>query len=203
MSNSADQEMKLTPSISIAIAPPRWLDDYAAGAGPFGDVEARMAFVIGAARLNIERGGGPFAAGVFERQSGRLVALGVNRVEAEGLSILHAEIMALSLAQKKTGGFDLSAPGLPAHELVTSAAPCAMCLGALPWSGVARLVAGARAEDVEAVGFDEGAKPADWRAGLSTRGIEVIADVLREEAVSVLRDYAAKGGEIYNPELRS
>jgi tRNA(Arg) A34 adenosine deaminase TadA len=120
-------------------------------------------------------------------------------VASAGLSILHAEIMALSFAQKKVGGFDLSAPGLPAHELVTSAAPCAMCLGAVPWSGVARLVAGARGEDVEAVGFDEGAKPADWCGALQSRGIEVISDVLRDEAASVLRDYAARGGEIYNP----
>jgi tRNA(Arg) A34 adenosine deaminase TadA len=199
MSNSADQEMKLTPTMSLTITPPQWLVDYAAGAGPFSDVEARMAFVIGAARLNIDRGGGPFAAGVFERDWGRLVALGVNMVASAGLSVLHAEIMALSLAQKKVGGFDLSAPGLPAHELVTSAAPCAMCLGAVPWSGVARLVAGARGEDVEAVGFDEGAKPTDWRGALQSRGIEVISDVLRDEAASVLRDYAARGGEIYNP----
>lgn len=199
MSNSDDRSSLLTTPNSIAIAAAQWLDDYAAGAGPFGDVEARMAFVIGAARMNIGRGGGPFAAGVFERDTGRLVTLGVNMVAAAGLSILHAEIMALSLAQKKLGGFDLSAPGLPAHELVTSAAPCAMCLGAVPWSGVVRLVTGARGEDVEAVGFDEGAKPAGWRAELEARGIEVIADILRHEAVSVLREYAARGGEIYNP----
>lgn len=185
---------------NITLTPPAWLAEYARAAGPFADVEARMAYVIGAARMNVERGdGGPFAAGVFERDAGRLVALGVNRVEASGLSIAHAEIMALSLAQRRCGTFDLSAPGLPPLELVTSAAPCAMCLGAVPWSGVVRLISGARGEDVEATGFDEGAKPADWRGALQSRGIEVISDVLRDEAVAVLRDYAAKGGEIYNP----
>lgn len=190
----------MTTPESLTITPPAWLAEYACAAEPFADAKARMAYVIGAARMNVERGdGGPFAAGVFERDTGRLVALGVNMVASAGLSILHAEIMALSLAQKKVGGFDLSAPGLAAHELVTSAAPCAMCLGAVPWSGVVRLVAGARGEDVEAVGFDEGAKPADWRGALQSRGIEVICDVLRDEAVAVLRDYAARGGEIYNP----
>lgn len=185
---------------NITLTPPAWLAGYARAAGPFADAKARMAFVIGAARMNVERGdGGPFAAGVFERDTGRLVALGVNRVEASGLSVAHAEIMALSLAQRRCGAFDLSAPGLPPLELVTSAEPCAMCLGAVPWSGVVRLVSGARGEDVEATGFDEGAKPADWRGALEARGIEVICDVLRDEAAAVLKDYAARGGEIYNP----
>ena len=184
---------------SLLITPPQWLRDYARETPPLMDDDARMALVIGAARENVARGdGGPFAAGVFERESGKLVALGVNMVATAGLSILHAEMMAVSLAQKKLGSFDLGAKGLPAHDLVTSAAPCAMCLGAVPWSGVTRLVTGARGEDVEAVGFDEGAKPDDWERQLEKRGIEVVADIMRAEAAAILRDYAAGGGEIYN-----
>ena len=185
---------------SLLITPPDWLIAYARETAPLVSIEARMSRVIGAARENITRGdGGPFAAGVFERDSGKLVALGVNMVATAGLSVLHAEIMALSLAQKKLGSFDLGGEGLAAHDLVTSAAPCAMCLGAVPWSGVTRLIAGARGEDVEAVGFDEGAKPADWERTLTARGIEVVGDVLRAEAAAVLRDYAERGGQIYNP----
>lgn len=185
---------------SLLITPPDWLIDYTRETAPLANFEARMARVIGAARENITRGdGGPFAAGVFERDSGKLVALGVNMVATAGLSVLHAEIMALSLAQKKLGSFDLGGEGLGPHDLVTSAAPCAMCLGAVPWSGVTRLIAGARGEDVEAVGFDEGAKPANWERSLTARGIEVVGDVLRTEAAAVLRDYAERGGQIYNP----
>ena len=88
---------------------------------------------------------------------------------------------------------------LPAHELVTSVEPCAMCLGAVPWSGVRRLVCGARGEDACAIGFDEGAKPADWVRGLESRGIEVQRDVLRAAAVAVLRRYVEEGGVLYNP----
>ncbi|GJL92381.1 nucleoside deaminase [Hyphococcus sp.] len=184
---------------SLLITSPQWLRDYARETPPIAGDEARMVRVIGAARENVARGdGGPFAAGVFERDSGVLVALGVNMVATAGLSILHAEMMAVSLAQKKLGTFDLGAKGFPAHELVTSAAPCAMCLGAVPWSGVTRVVMGARGEDVEAVGFDEGAKPYDWEQELEKRGIEVVADVMRADAASVLKDYAARGGEIYN-----
>jgi tRNA(Arg) A34 adenosine deaminase TadA len=157
-----------------------------------------MLWVIALARENVVRGsGGPFAAAVFERDGGRLLAVGVNRVLASGQSHAHAELLALALAQRAVGGFDLGAPGLPAHELVSSSEPCAMCWGALPWSGVRSLVCGARAADAEAIGFDEGEKPVRWATALARRGIRVRRDVCRAEARAVLREYAARGGAIY------
>ena len=159
-----------------------------------------MRLVIRLAEQNVRRKtGGPFAAAVFEAASGRLVAVGVNIVVAAHCSSAHAEILALSLAQQKLGTYDLRAAGVPAHELVTSVEPCAMCLGAVPWSGVRRLVCGARGEDACAIGFDEGAKPADWVRALESRGIEVQRDVLRAAAVAVLRRYVEEGGVLYNP----
>ncbi|CAA9463261.1 MAG: hypothetical protein AVDCRST_MAG14-2813 [uncultured Rubrobacteraceae bacterium] len=74
-----------------------------------------------------------------------------------------------------------------------------MCLGAVPWSGVRSLLCGARGEDAEEIGFDEGTKPDRWVRSLEKRGIVVTRDVLRREAASVLREYARRGGEIYNP----
>jgi tRNA(Arg) A34 adenosine deaminase TadA len=179
---------------------PEWLGAFAAEREIIPDVEERMAFVIDAARRNTEaHTGGPFASAIFERDTGRLVALGVNRVCTEDLSIMHAEIIALTLAQRKLGTYDLGAEYLPAHELVSSTEPCAMCLGAITWSGIRRVVVGARDEDAREVGFDEGPKPEDWEAELRQRGIEVICDVRREEAREVLRKYSADGGQIYNP----
>jgi len=95
--------------------------------------------------------------------------------------------------------FDLGAPGLSEHELVTSCEPCAMCYGAIPWSGVRRVVCGARGTDAEAIGFDEGPKPKKWASALEARSISVIQDVCREEAVAVLQEYKKRGGIIYNP----
>lgn len=175
---------------------PDWLA--VAAPPPLADDESRMAFVIDLARRNAEAGGGPFAAAVFESASGRLVAAGVNRVVEAACAAAHAEILALSLAQQRIGRHDLGASGLPAHELVTSAEPCVMCLGAVIWSGVRRVVCGARDEDVRAIGFDEGPKPADWAAVLDARDIAVRRDVLRDEAVAVLQAYAVGGGAIYN-----
>jgi tRNA(Arg) A34 adenosine deaminase TadA len=158
-----------------------------------------MALVIAAARRNIEEGtGGPFAAAIFERDTGVLVSLGVNLVVPAGLSMLHAEMLAFALAQQKLGSFDLGRAGLPAHELVTSSEPCAMCFGATFWAGVKHLLIGARNEDALAVGFDEGPKPDNWIEELNRRGISLERDLLRAEAAEVLRHYANIGGGIYN-----
>jgi tRNA(Arg) A34 adenosine deaminase TadA len=73
-----------------------------------------------------------------------------------------------------------------------------MCFGAIPWSGVSRLVCGARDEDARRIGFDEGPKLADWTGALESRGIRVMRDVLREEGASVLQEYVQRGGRIYN-----
>ena len=129
---------------------------------------------------------------------GKLISLGVNIVEASNCSVLHAEIVAIALAQKALGRYDLSDGGKEDYELVTSTEPCAMCFGAVPWSGVSTLVCGARDEDARSIGFDEGPKLADWVEALESRGITVVRDVLREEAAAVLREYAEGGGTIYN-----
>jgi tRNA(Arg) A34 adenosine deaminase TadA len=166
-------------------------------------LEARMAAVIDFSRRNFREGtGGPFAAGVFERDSGRLVVIGVNRVVPSNCSSAHAEIMALSLAQRILGTFDLGGPGLPAHQLVVNWRPCAMCYGAVPWSGVRSLVvAGDGPELEEITGFDEGPVHPDWRRELERRGIEVTADVLRDEAIAVWREFAAGEQLVYNGRL--
>ncbi|UCD50228.1 MAG: nucleoside deaminase [Phycisphaerales bacterium] len=160
--------------------------------------EARMRFAIELARLNVEHGtGGPFGAAIFEADSGKLLAPGVNLVEPAHCSIAHAEMVAIALAQQTGGSYDLGHGGT-ISELVTSTEPCAMCLGAIPWSGVRRVVCGARGEDACAIGFDEGAKPVDWTGELTRRGIAVTRDVLRNEARAVLNHYRATGGLIYN-----
>jgi tRNA(Arg) A34 adenosine deaminase TadA len=162
------------------------------------DATARMRFVLTLARENIVHGGGPFAAAVFERDSGRLLGAGVNRVVAGHCAAAHAEILALSLAQGRVGNHDLGAAGLPDCELVSSAEPCTMCFGAVIWSGVRGLVCGATSEDVVALGFDEGPRPADWATQLQARGIAVVTSVLREEARALLQAYRSGGGPIYN-----
>jgi tRNA(Arg) A34 adenosine deaminase TadA len=182
---------------------PPWIAEFL-GRSPrlFPTEEERVRLVIALARENVQRQtGGPFGAGVFDAK-GRLVAPGVNVVVARNCSILHAEMVAIALAQKKLGRYDIGDGGRARHELVASAEPCAMCLGAVPWSGVTRLVCGARDEDARGIGFDEGPKLSGWQEALEKRGIQVVRDVLREQAVAVLDLYADLGGPIYNPRTK-
>ncbi len=164
----------------------------------FDTTEAKMRFVIELASRNVERQtGGPFGAAIFDGNSGRLIAPGVNIVEPSNCSLAHAEMVAIALAQQVVGSYDLGA-GEMFCELVTSTEPCAMCLGAIPWSGVRRVLCGARGEDACAIGFDEGAKPPDWVGALRDRRIEVVQDLCRTEAQAVLQHYRTTGGRIYN-----
>ena len=184
----------------LTIRLPLWIGGFLAEWGAVcAGVEDRMRLAIELSRRNVEQGtGGPFGAAVFQRDSGRLIAAGVNLVVASRCSALHAEMMAIMLAQQALGSHDLGASGLPACELATSAEPCAMCLGAIPWSGIRSVICGADGADAESIGFDEGDKRPDWPGRLEARGIHVRRGVLREEAVAVLRQYADGGGEIYN-----
>ena len=187
----------------LVLALPGWMEPTLRPAGGvFATQRSRMEFVLGLARQNIEhRTGGPFGAAVFEGDAGTLISVGVNLVTSSHCSMAHAEMVAVSFAQQALHHFDLGKNG-GLYELVTSTEPCAMCLGAIPWSGVRRVVCGARGKDACAIGFDEGAKPRNWVASLRNRGIEVVRDVLRSEARAVLREYATSGGLIYNPEGR-
>ncbi|MGC9348486.1 MAG: nucleoside deaminase [Anaerolineae bacterium] len=171
---------------------------------PFTTVEDRMALAIRLAARNVELGGGPFGAAVFEIDSGRLVAPGVNLVLPLNSSLAHAEAIAIMAAEQALGTHDLGAEGLPPMELVTSAQPCIQCYGITWWSGVQRLVIGATKEDVETItGFVEGPLPNDWVDQLGHRDplqpVTVIQDVLGDEARAVLRRYREISGAVYNP----
>lgn len=169
---------------------------------PLLTVSQRMQLAIALAEENVrQKSGGPFAALVVKEGSGELLSVGLNLVTTAGLSVAHAEIVALSLAQSALAHWDLSrAENL---QLVTTCEPCAMCFGALPWSGIKSLVCGARKKDAEASGFDEGDKPDHWVRSLQRRGIVVQCSVLRSEAVRVLEQYRDNGGTIYNTEIDS
>ena len=168
---------------------------------PLTTTSQRMLLAVALSGENVRRQtGGPFGAIVVNEENGELVSVGINLVTTAGLSMAHAEIVALSLAQKSVGEWNLAHHG---HlQLVTSCEPCAMCFGAVPWSGVKSLVCGARKKDAEAAGFDEGDKPDGWVRSLQRRGIVVQCGVLRTEAAAVLTGYRETGGEIYNANQR-
>ena len=189
--------MRLQYSCELAL--PHWLESFLEDwPDPLKTAEQRMFLAVSLSAENVLQGtGGPFGAIVVEAETGCVISVGVNLVTTVGLSIAHAEVVAISLAQSAINNWNLG------HEtevqLVTSCEPCAMCFGAVPWSGVSSLVWGANKEDAEAAGFDEGDKPVNWVHSLENRGIRTHSDVLREEAAAVLKKYAKKGGAVYHP----
>jgi tRNA(Arg) A34 adenosine deaminase TadA len=183
----------------LKIAQPLWVLDDVDWTRTYTSTEDRMRLAIELARRNgAEKTGGPFGAVVFD-SSGRVVAMGTNMVVPSGNAFLHAEIVALMFAQHALGSYSLRDPEAGNHELVASCAPCAMCLGAVLWSGVTRLVTGATREDAIGIGFDEGPVFDASYQYLAARGVEVISGILREDARAVLEEYRARGGPIYNP----
>lgn len=183
----------------IAIEYPVWVNDVVDWNAPLKGDEDRMRLAIRLSRENVDRGsGGPFGAVIVERDSGRVVGVGMNSVVRYNNSTLHGEMVAFMMAQQRVKSFTLAAPGMPVHELFTSCEPCAMCLGAALWSGVRRIVMGASREDATRLNFEEGPVfPQSYRY-LEERGIELRRNVLREDARAVLEQYRRSGGKIYN-----
>lgn len=156
---------------------------------------ARIDLAIALSALSIEHGSGPFGAAIFSAD-GELVSATCNLVVSGGSSLWHAETLAILLAQQKLGDFDLGGRDL---VLASSCEPCLMCMGALMWSGIDRLLCGAGDADARAIGFDEGPKPERWIDAFAKRGIRVETGLNREAAQAVMRRYADGGGAIYNP----
>lgn len=177
---------------------PSWVQPFVAAYDKdFSTPKKRMALAIALSAENIkQKTGGPFGAAIFDSEH-KLVAPGINLVTSNHCSILHAEMVAIALAQKTLGRYDLSDGGKATFELASSSEPCAMCMGAVPWSGIKRLACAARDQDVRAVGFDEGAKLNEWFEAMRDRGIDVTRDIEREAAVQILKDYAKQQGTIY------
>ena len=185
--------MELPQQISFHL--PEWISASLDLDSPRTTDEARMDLAIELARRNVEHGGGPFGAVVFDAATGGVVAPGVNLVVPQGCSLLHAEVVALAFAEARLKSYTLS---FGRYELYTSSDPCVQCLGACHWAGLSRLVCGAPLSAAEAAGFDEGPRAPDWAEQLTARGTPVVTSVRAEQAKAVLAEYAARGLPRYN-----
>lgn len=185
------------PAISIAC--PDWVNDVCDWDATYHDDESRMRVALTCARENVLRDtGGPFGAAIFDTTSGRLVSVGVNLVVPLNNSSLHAEIVAFMMAQAALQTYTLQRSDRDAHELHTSCEPCAMCIGAILWSGVRRVAWSALRADADSISFDEGPVFAASYEYLRARGITFEGGILRDEGRAVLDLYSERGGPIYN-----
>jgi tRNA(Arg) A34 adenosine deaminase TadA len=114
------------------------------------DDEALLARAVQLSRLHMEEGaGGPFGA-VIATKDGRIIAEGWNGVTSGNDPTAHAEVVAIRRACAALGTFDLSG-----HVIYSSCEPCPMCLGAVYWARLERLVFANSRADAAAIGFDD------------------------------------------------
>lgn len=205
--------MNTPPKIACNASPfplPTWIESWLQKTGT-GLVEAQpghagfMSMVIELSRLNYQQGptqeqGGPFAAAIVHSPTRTLISIGVNRVVPLGTSIAHAEMIAITRAQQALGQFSLRSEkdAERPYTLYTSAQMCAMCLGAVCWSGVGEVVFGAQAIDTERLtGFDEGPIHPQWREELESRDIKVTGPISSDKANAALKEYKNQNKQIY------
>jgi tRNA(Arg) A34 adenosine deaminase TadA len=129
------------------------------------------------------REGGPFGAVVV--QDGRIVGEGWNRVLAANDPTAHAEIEAVRDACRRLGRHELES-----CVLYASAEPCPMCLAALYWARIDRIVFAAPAAEAAAVGFDDRFIREQLCRPLAARSLPELPHPL-DEARQLLADYAA------------
>ncbi|MDX6765940.1 MAG: nucleoside deaminase [Candidatus Methylacidiphilales bacterium] len=90
--------------------------------------------------------GGPFGSVVV--CGGRVVGRGWNRVLKSHDPTAHAEVEAIRAAAKRLKRFDLSD-----CVIYASCQPCPMCLSAIYWSGIRRVVYANTAREAAKIGF--------------------------------------------------
>ena len=111
---------------------------------------------------------------------------GFNRVLEDSDPTAHAEIVAIRAACARRGS-----PWLTGATLYASCEPCPMCLAAVYWARIERVVYAAERDDAAAIGFDDAAfyeeleRPSGQRQ-LSTR------QSLREEARSMMQGWKSR-----------
>jgi tRNA(Arg) A34 adenosine deaminase TadA len=107
-----------------------------------------LTLAIETATNNIKDGGGPFGAVVVSQ--GRIISHAGNRVVADHDPTAHAEVEAIRMASAAIGTHDLSS-----CVIYSSCEPCPMCLGAIYWAGIKRVVYASDRYQAAASGFND------------------------------------------------
>ena len=140
--------------------------------------------VIDVAKRAERRGNRPFGA-LLVSADGEVLATGENSQLTEDQLLAHAEMVLLYDAVRQ-----YDAELLQGATMYTSAEPCAMCSGAIFWSGIRRLVFGVSGETLhEIMDLTPDMLVTSCRAVLAGAGrkVEVVGPVLEEEAVRLFK----------------
>lgn len=109
-------------------------------------------------------GGGPFGAVIV--RGDEVIATGSNQVTASNDPTAHAEVVAIRTACQRLGNFRLDD-----CVLYASCEPCPMCLAAIYWARIPRVVFAATRADAAQAGFDDETIYAELAKPLSERAV--------------------------------
>lgn len=109
-------------------------------------------------------GGGPFGAVIA--RGGEVIATGSNQVTSTNDPTAHAEVVAIRAACQRVGTFRLDD-----CVLYASCEPCPMCLAAIYWARIPRVVFAATRTDAAQAGFDDEAIYSELAKPLTERTV--------------------------------
>jgi guanine deaminase len=115
----------------------------------------------------IARGSGPFGAVITK--DGKIIAEAANMVVISGDPTAHAEVLAIRKASEILKTHDISG-----CVIYTSCEPCPMCLGAIYWAGIKKVVYASNRQDAAASGFSDSQIYNELTLDPSDRSIEFI-----------------------------
>lgn len=145
-----------------------------------------MQQALAAARVGIKAGQIPVGS-VLVRDD-KVVCAAHNTVWEDTDPSAHGEMNAIRKGAKLLGTVDLSG-----STVYVTLEPCPMCLSALHWARVSRVVYGASIADSVAVGFSELTVPAAELARLGGSSLKVEAGPRREECIGLFDEWKQHG----------
>lgn len=147
-----------------------------------------MQRAIELAENGMEKGyGGPFGAVVVK--DGEIVGEGFNSVIHSNDPTAHAEILAIRNACKKLGTFELKN-----CTIYTSCEPCPMCLGAIYWARLEKVVYACKKEDAAQISFDDDDFYGEMVKDMKDRRID-FEELMRDEALPLFSIWKGKPGK--------
>lgn len=145
-----------------------------------------MRLAIGKAQEGIGGGQSPFGSVIV--RVGEVIAVTHNTVWRDGDPTAHAEVNCIRAASRA-----LRTISLRGCTLYTTTEPCPMCLAAIHWAKIERVVFGASIADAQSAGFSELSVSARELARMGSSPVQVEDGLLRGECASLFRQWLQSG----------
>lgn len=128
-----------------------------------------------------------YTYGAIIVKDGEIIGRSDAEVPVSKTGFSHAELRAIEDAMQHLGGH-LCAEGGKGCTIYSSCEPCAMCMGAILYTGIDRLVYAATLEDSKECVNEILAKAEDVASSCKNRKIEIVKELHRDKAVEILRN---------------